>query len=78
MLAYLQNKLASYASIFVSNFTTAGDGELPAMKELVNIERNRAHIQVLDELINECIQAAESVHQEQTPANPQTPDAFHN
>lgn len=78
LLAYLQNKRADYASIFISNFTTAGDGELPTMKELVNIERNRAHIQVLDELINECVQAMESVHQEQAPANPQNPEAFHN
>lgn len=78
LLAYLQNKRASYASIFVSNFITSGDGELPTMKELVNIERNRAHLQVLDELIEECIQAAESVHQEQTSQNPQNPEAFHN
>lgn len=77
LLAYLQNKRAEYASIFVSNFATAGTGELPELKTLVDIERNRAMIQVLDELINECIQAADAVHQEQQLQNSNNPEASH-
>lgn len=77
LLAYLQNKRAEYANIFVTNFTTSGNGELPQIKELVNIERNRAMIQVLDELLQECIQAAEAVHQERQLQNSNPPEASH-
>lgn len=74
LLAYLQNKRAVSASIFVSSFATAAPGAMDKEKEFTNIERNRAQLQILDELINECIEAVETVHQEQLARQPQTPE----
>jgi len=74
LLAYLQNKRAISASIFVTSFATAAPGTMDKEKELINIERNRAQLQILDELINECIEAVEAVHQERQPQQPQNPE----
>lgn len=74
LLCYLQNKRAISASIFVSSFATAAPGAMDKEKEFINIERNRAQLQILDELINECIEATEAVHQEQQPQPPQNPE----
>lgn len=77
LLAYLQNKRAVCASIFVTSFATAIPGALDKEKEFINIERSRAQLQILDELINECIQAVEAAHQERQPDQPQNPETSH-